>query len=60
MRRTPGRQHLAMQLDNPPWCPASRGLRKFHKRQRAKAVRRDGKQNWEYALKQNKYRGWVS
>ena len=48
------------QLDNPPFCPASPGLKRWLKKLMRKARRRDGKMNGDNALKINRYRGWQS
>ena len=48
------------QLDNPAFCPASPGARRWLKKMMRKARRRDGKLNKDDALKQNRYHGWES
>ena len=56
----PARVKYPMQLDNPPFCPASAGARRWLKKMMRKARRRDGKLNGDQALKQNRYTGWES
>ena len=59
-KRNNKRVKYPMQLDNPPFCPASAGTKRWLKKQMRKARRRDGKLNQDNALKINRYSGWQS
>lgn len=56
----PKRQPVALHLDEPNFCPAPPKLKRYYKKLARRARRRDGKINPHDALKQNRYRGWVS
>lgn len=58
--RKPTKVRYPLQLDNPPFCPASVGARRWLKKMMRRARRRDGKLNQDDAIKQNRYKGYES